>query len=84
MQAHLTRLMHGTAVTFQNVVEGSRRAFEDMLPVLDGVTRHAEALVGAIDLALQLRRAIPGKAVGPSLVPPELLKAALREVAAML
>ncbi len=84
MQAHLASLMQGTAVAFQGVVEDSRRAFEDMLPVLDGVARHAAALVGAIHLALQLRRAVPGKAVGPSLVPLELLIAAPREVAAIL
>ena len=84
VQAHLASLMQGKAVTFQSVVEDSRRAFEDSLPVMDGVARHAAALVGAIDLALQLRRAVPGKAVGPSLVPPKLLKAAPREVAAIL
>ncbi len=84
MQAHLASLMQGTAVAFQSVVEDSRRALEDMLPVVDGVTRHAAALVGAIDLALQFRRAVSGKAVGPSLIPPELLKAAPREVAAIL
>ncbi len=55
-----------------------------MLPELDRVSRHASALVGGLDVTLQFRRAIPGKAVGPSLVPPELIKAAPREVAALL
>ena len=83
-QAHIAKIMHGTCVTYESIVDHSRTAFVDMLPQLDLVTRHASALVGAMDLALQLRCATPGQAAGPSLVPPELLRAAPREVAALL
>jgi hypothetical protein len=55
-----------------------------LLHVLDLVARHASAIVAGHELSLLFRRATTRKAVGPSLVPPEFLNAAPRDVAALL
>ena len=81
---HLLTLMQGTKSTYAEMVDGARAKYLSEADFINAVPRHAMAIVGPQDLALQFARSKAGKAPGPTMLPPEVLLAAPAEMAALM